>query len=243
MRIAAFGAHGRTGLRLVSQALQAGHSVVAVTRRPAEFPVTHPDLTVAGADVYDGAAVARAIAGTDAVLSALGVPFSRKPITIYSAGIANITAGMERHGVKRVVAVSSAAVDRRPHAEGGFFLNKLMQPLLTRTLGRTTYTDLRRMEALLRRTGLDWTVVRPAGLFDADEVSAYRLDKDHSDGVFTSRADLAACMLAQLETDAWIHRTVAVTTSVGTPTVLRMIRREAFSSRRPTVDRPGQEPT
>jgi hypothetical protein len=72
--------------------------------------------------------------------------------------------------------------------------------------------------------------MRPSGLFDADGVSAYRLTEDHDDGVFTSRADLAASMLAQLETSEWVHRTVAVTTSSGAPTVLQMIRREALSS-------------
>ena len=231
MRIALFGAHGGTGRLLTRQALDAGYTVVAVTRRPAEFPIAHPRLAVAHADVRDRASVASAIAGADAVLSTLGTPFTRKPITLYSEGIAGIAAGMERHGVKRVVVVGSAATDPRPHADGGFLLNKVIQPLVTATIGKTTYADMRQMEAYLRASALDWTVIRPAGLFDADEVSAYRLDEDHADGVFTSRADLAASMLAQLETTQWVHRNVAVTTSAGAPTVLQMIRREAFSSR------------
>jgi putative NADH-flavin reductase len=231
MQIALFGASGGTGRLLTRQALDAGHAVVAVTRNPTQFPVVHPRLTVAEADVHDRSAVASAVAGADAVLSTLGVPFTRQPITLYSEGIAGIVAGMERHGVKRVVVVSSAATDPRPHAEGGVILNKVIQPLVTATIGKTTYADMRRMEALLRATNLDWTVIRPAGLFDAEEVSGYRLEEDHADGVFTSRADLAASMLAQLETPEWVHRTVAVTTSAGAPTVLQMIRREAFSSR------------
>jgi putative NADH-flavin reductase len=231
MHIAVFGANGATGRLLSQQALEGGHSVVAVTRRPADFPLSHPRLTVARADVLDHPAAASAIAGADAVLSTLGVPFTRRPIHIYSEGIASIAAGMERHGVKRLVVVSSAATDPRPHADGGFVLNKVVQPLVTATIGRTTYADMRRMEAFLRASNLEWTVLRPSGLFDADEVSAYRLEQDHADGVFTSRADLAASMLAQLATTEWVHRTVAVTTSTGTPTLLQVLRREAFSSR------------
>jgi putative NADH-flavin reductase len=231
MHIALFGANGATGRLLTRQALDAGDAVVAVTRRPTEFPLRHPRLTVVEADVVDRAAAASAIAGADAVLSTLGVPFTRTPISIYSEGIASIAAGMERHGVKRVVVVSSAATDPRPHADGGFLLNRVLQPLITATIGRTTYDDMRRMEAFLRAGNLDWTVLRPSGLFDADEVSAYRLEENHADGVFTSRADLAASMLAQLETTAWVRRSVAVTTSAGAPTLLQMIRREAFSSR------------
>jgi putative NADH-flavin reductase len=230
MRITLFGANGGTGRLLTGQALDAGHTVVAVTRRPAEFPLVHPRLVVAEADAYDQVAVASAIAGADAVLSSLGVPYTRKQITIYSDGIASIVAGMQRHDVQRVVAVSSAATELRRHAEGGFLLNNVLQPLVTATIGRTTYEDMRRMEAYVRATNLDWTVMRPSGLFDADEVSAYRLDEDHADGVFTSRADLAASMLAQLGTTQWVRRTVAVTTSSGAPTLLQMIRREALSS-------------
>jgi putative NADH-flavin reductase len=231
MRITVFGASGGTGRLLTRQALDAGHAVVAVTRRPTEFPVTDPRLTVAAADVHDAAAVDAAITGADAVLSTLGVPFTRRQVRVYSEGIERIAAGMARHGVTRLVVVSSAATDPRPHADGGFVLNKVLQPLLTRTIGRTTYADMRRMEQFLRATDLDWTVVRPSGLFDATEVSAYRLAQNHADGVFTSRADLAAALLAQLGTTEWVHRTVAVTTSVGAPTVLQMIRREAFAGR------------
>jgi putative NADH-flavin reductase len=234
MRIALFGAHGGTGLLLTRQALDSGHTVVAVTRRPATFPLEHPGLRVTAADVRDPEAVAGAVAGVDAVLSTLGVPFTRKPVTVYSAGVASIVAGMERHRVARIVVVSSAATEPRPHAEGGFLLNRVMQPLVTATIGRTTYADMRRMESFLVGTDLDWTVVRPSGLFDADAVSDYRLEEDHSEGVFTSRADLAACMLAQLETTAWVHRKVAVTTSQGTPTLLQMIRREALGGRSST---------
>lgn len=42
--------------------------------------------------------------------------------------------------------------------------------------------------------------------------------------MLTSRSDLAACMLAQLEAPEWVHRNLAVTTSEGAPNVLQMIR-------------------
>jgi putative NADH-flavin reductase len=228
MRIVVFGANGATGRLLTRQALDAGHDVVAVTRHPAEFPLAHDQLTVKGADVYDRDAVARVVHGADAVLSSLGVPFSRKPITIYSEGIANIADAMSRHGVKRVVVVSSSATEPTHHADGGFLLNRVMQPLVTATIGKTTYADMRNMEHVLRDSNLDWTVMRPSGLFDAPDVSAYELHEDRADGIFTSRADLAASILAQATSTTWIGKNVAVTTSQGAPTLFQMIRREAF---------------
>ncbi|HVX46444.1 MAG TPA: NAD(P)H-binding protein [Mycobacteriales bacterium] len=225
-----FGANGLTGRRLVRQALDNGHDVVAVTRRPSEFPIDHDRLAVAGADVHDQLAVLRVLEnGSDAVLSTLGVPFDRNPITIYSRGIANIIEAMTVHGIKRIVAVSSTAVQPHHHAEGGFLLNRVMQPLVSRTIGKTTYADMRAMEAILRQSTLAWTVIRSAGLFDADHVTTnYRVSDGPLDGVFTSRADLAALLLAQATDTSHVGKAIEITTSEGAPTLLQMIRREAF---------------
>ncbi len=231
MRIVIFGANGATGRLLTRQALDAGHDVVAVTRRPREFPIEHADLTVADGDVHDRRAAAYAVAGADAVLSTLGVPFTRKPITVYSEGVASIAAAMQRHRVSRLVVVSSAGTEPTRHADGGFLLNRVMQPLVTATIGRTTYADMREMERFLRAGPLDWTVMRPGGLFDADGISAYELREDHSDRVFTSRPDLAASILAQATSADWSRRCVAVNTVQGAPTLIQMFRREAVATR------------
>ncbi|MFJ9713765.1 NAD(P)-dependent oxidoreductase [Streptomyces sp. NPDC101234] len=230
MRIVIFGANGGTGRQLAQQALKGGHEVVAVTRNPHSFPIAATRLTVARADVHDRAATARVVEGSEVVLSTLGVQFSRKPITIYSDGIASIADAMTTHGLKRLVVVSSAGTEPTRHADGGFLLNRVMQPMVTRTIGKTTYADMRRMEAFLRQSSLDWTVMRPGGLFDAEQPSDYELADNRSERVFTSRADLAASMLAQATSRVWIGKFVAVNTTKGAPTVLQMIRREAFGS-------------
>ncbi|SBW23370.1 NAD-dependent epimerase/dehydratase [Candidatus Protofrankia californiensis] len=228
MRIVVFGANGPTGRLLTGQALAAGHDVAAVTRRPAEFPITHERLDVVEADVHDAQAVDRTVERADVVLSTLGVPFTRKPINIYSDGIRNITAAMVRYGVKRVVVVSSSAAEPHRHADGGFLLNRVFQPLITATIGKTTYADMRRMEGLLRGSDLDWTIMRPSGLFDAPGVTSYELREDQAPGIFTSRADLAASLLEQAADARFVHKAVAVTTSEGAPTLFQMLRREAF---------------
>jgi putative NADH-flavin reductase len=228
MRIVVFGANGPTGRLLTQQAIDGGHEVVAVTRRPDDFPLRHARLVVKGADVRDADAVESAVAGADAVLSTLGTPFTRKPITLYSEGIRHITQAMERHGVKRVVAVSSSATEPHRHADGGFLMNWIMQPLVVATIGRTTYADMRLMESHLRAGDLEWTVVRPSGLFDAPAVTRYELHEDQAPGIFTSRADLAAALLEQVTDTRFVRRNVAVTTTEGTPTLWQMMRREAF---------------
>ncbi|MFI5892438.1 NAD(P)H-binding protein [Actinoplanes sp. NPDC051513] len=107
-------------------------------------------------------------------------------------------------------------------------MNWIMQPLVVATIGRTTYADMRLMEQHLRDGNLDWTVVRPSGLFDAPGVTGYELHEDRAPGIFTSRADLAAALLDQATDTRFRHRNVAVTTTAGTPTVWQMLRREAL---------------
>jgi nucleoside-diphosphate-sugar epimerase len=231
MRIVIFGANGQTGRLLAGQALAAGHDVAAVTRRPGGFPITHDRLVGVEADVRDGPAVDRAIGGADAVLSALGVPFTRQQITLYSEGTANIIAAMFHHGVKRLVVVSSSATEPYHHANGGFLLNRVLQPLVTVTIGKTTYADMRRMENLVRSSDLEWTIMRPSGLFDG--VTDYELHEGQARGIFTSRAGLAAAMLDQVTDTRFVRKIAAVTTSQGVPTLLQIIRREAFTKKQP----------
>jgi putative NADH-flavin reductase len=231
MKIVIFGANGQTGRLLTGQALAAGHDVGAVTRRPAGFPVTHDRLAVVEADVRDAPAVGRAIDGAAVVLSALGVPFTRKQITSYSEGVGNIIAAMSRHGVRRLVVVSSSATEPHHHADGGFLLNQVLQPLVTATIGKTTYADMRRMEDLVRGSDLEWTIMRPSGLFDAPGITAYKLREEQAPGIFTSRADLAAGLLDQAASTRFVRKAVAITTSEGAPTLFQMMRREALKKK------------
>ena len=72
MKIVVFGASGGTGIEIVKQALAAGHEVTAFVRNPAKVEFQHPNLKLFQGDVVDSAAVAKAITGQDAVISALG---------------------------------------------------------------------------------------------------------------------------------------------------------------------------
>ncbi|WP_433193879.1 NAD(P)-dependent oxidoreductase [Nocardia sp. CA-107356] len=230
MRITVFGANGRTGRLLTGQALAAGHQVSAVTRQPDSFPLHHDRLEVVGADVLDPVAVDAAVAERDAVLSALGVPAGKEPISTYSSGVANIVAAMDRHRVRRLAVVSSSGVDPHPYSDGGFLFNRVLLPYVTRVLGKTLYDDMRRMETLVRASDLDWTIVRPSGLYDLPSVTDYTIVEGHADGRFTARAGLAASMLALLDDDRYRRTTVGVITTVDNPTLLQWIRREALAS-------------
>jgi putative NADH-flavin reductase len=228
MKLAVFGANGPTGRLLTRLALDEDHDVVAFTRRPGAFPIEHRRLEVAGGDVHDSAVVASAIDGTDVVVSTLGVPFAKTPVTVYSDGAANIMAGMHAAGIKRLVCVTSSAVGPHPEPLGGFIFEKIIQPYVVNKLGKTVYDDMRRMEAMVSDSDLAWTIVRPSGLFEAPAVSAYSVAIDHIGFRFTARIDLADCLLRQALSDTHVGSTIAVATPSAKPSMLRLIWQEGI---------------
>jgi putative NADH-flavin reductase len=238
MNLAVFGANGATGQLVTKQALAAGHTVTAVTRHPEIFPLRHEHLQVLYGDVFDLAAVEQAVAGQDAVISTLGVPFSRKPITVYSQGVAHIVEAMKQYGVRRLVCVSSSATDpetRYHDTGGGFVFEKILKPLIINSIGRTTYADMQRMEALVKNSRLDWTIVRPSGLFETEGITDYQMVEASIHGQFTSRADLAACMLEQLTNDQFLHKAIAVATFSARPKLLQFFVGEAVQRKSASV--------
>ncbi|MGW1026413.1 NAD(P)-dependent oxidoreductase [Streptomyces sp. NPDC002577] len=231
MKLVVFGANGPTGRLVTEQAIAEGHAVTAVTRRPDAFPLTDPRLHVVRADVLDPAAVEPAVAGHDAVISALGVPYSRDPVTVYSDGITHITQAMTKQGVRRLVCVTSTVLFGEAPGEG-FFFRKVLEPFIVRFVGRTVYDDMRRLEEIVRESDRDWTVIRPAGLFDATAVSDYRVADSRLAGRFTARADLANALLRRAVDGGYVRTFIDVRTTEGTPSLIDLLRKEAVGSKK-----------
>jgi putative NADH-flavin reductase len=238
VNIVVFGANGPTGRLVTRLALERGYSVTAIMRSPDGYPIAHPRLDTRRGDVFDQASVSRVVSGADAVLSALGVPYGRQEITTYSVGAGAMLRAMAEHRVRRLVCVSSSAVDIEAGPHGGFLFEHVLQPFVAGVLGKTLYDDMKRMEAMLRESDIDWTVLRPSGLFDAETVSDYRIAERYLPQKFTARIDLADAMLRQVEDARFVRRTAAVGTVTGTPSVAQLMMREAF--KRPPR-RPRQE--
>jgi putative NADH-flavin reductase len=212
MKIIIFGATGKTGRELVRQALEAGHEVTAFVRDPARLDAHHPRLeVVVGQVMSDQAAVASAVKGQDAVITALGTEQTirgmRSPGLVAQAMPAIIQA-MTDAGVDRLVMLSAFGVggSRR---EAPVFL-RLMYGLF---LGRV-FADKAVGERLLRDSALDWTLVYPVLLTDGPQTGGYRADLQLQPGRpwRISRGDVADFMLSQLQ-DRTYSRQVAVVTA------------------------------
>jgi putative NADH-flavin reductase len=192
---------------LVAQALERGHEVTAFVRTPSKLQVAHPALRLFQGDVGDGAAVARAVTGTDVVVSALGTlrRFRHDPIVI--DGIRHIVAAMSQGGPSRIIYLSGIGVHEARHQTG------LLFRVIARSLARGEVTDHEVKEGMIRAGKLEWTLVRPPALTNGPRTGSYRHGPDvraRSLVPKLSRADLADFMLNQLTDRSYIRKAVAV---------------------------------
>ncbi|RYE99786.1 MAG: NAD-dependent epimerase/dehydratase family protein, partial [Oxalobacteraceae bacterium] len=98
MHIALIGATGFVGAAVLATLLQRGHQVTAVVRDAARLSA-QPGLTVAVADAYDAAAVASAVKGADAVVSAFNPGWNDPALyDNFKRGFDAIVRGVAHHG-------------------------------------------------------------------------------------------------------------------------------------------------
>ncbi len=87
------------------------------------------------------------------------------------------------------------------------------------------------MEAVIRQTDLDWTFVRPSGLFEHPVVTDYHTDEASADGVFTARTDLASSMLRELEERRYVRTAMGVITTAVKPNIAKLIWNEGVKKK------------
>ncbi|MDX3539787.1 NAD(P)H-binding protein [Streptomyces sp. MB09-01] len=87
----------------------------------------------------------------------------------------------------------------------------VVYPLLRRLL-LDLYADLAVMEAELRASGTEWTVIRPPMLRDKPHSGTYRraIDANVRGGRSVPRADVADALLTTLTNPAYTSRTVGI---------------------------------
>jgi putative NADH-flavin reductase len=207
MKILIIGATRGIGRCLADQAVETGEQVTVLVRDASRFPDPRPNLRVIRGDVLDQSSVEKAVSGQEVVCIVIGIPPTRKPVTVFSQGSRNVLDAMKKYGVGRLVCVTGiGAGDSRGH--GGFLYDCIVQPLLL----KTNYADKEKQEEMVRASGVSWTVVRPGFLTNGPRTGRYRVIIDMT-GVRArkiSRADVADYLLKELKTGADAGETIFI---------------------------------
>lgn len=200
MKLALIGPTGFVGSAILTEALQRGHAVTALSRHPEKL-AAQPGLRVARADVLDPAQVADAVAGHDAVISAYNPGWSDPQIhDNFLRGTRAIFDGVKRGGVKRVLVVGGA---------GSLYVAPGVQLVDTPTFpAEWKQGALAAREALnliRQESALDWTFVSPAVFLEPGErTGRFRLGGDEvlmngDQPARLSVADLAVAIVDEIE--------------------------------------------
>ncbi|MFO0747318.1 MAG: NAD(P)H-binding protein [Myxococcota bacterium] len=114
MQIAIVGATGHVVRRALEQAAERGAPVTALVRHPEKLPAAlRSSIRVEQGDLADGAYVARATRGADALMWLTPGTFAAPDLHAYTLGLAeNAARAIAANGIRRVVFVSSHGADR-----------------------------------------------------------------------------------------------------------------------------------
>ncbi|MDX8383074.1 MAG: complex I NDUFA9 subunit family protein [Ghiorsea sp.] len=153
-RVCIIGGTGFVGRSIVRQALDAGHDVVVTTRHPAR--ARH--LLVQGTQIYKanictGKGLAEAVQGCDVVINLVGLLFERGRNTFSAA---------HQQGAEHVIqACKDAKVTQLLHMSALFDAQSTQASAYAETKHAA--------EALVKQSGLDWTIFRPSLIFGAQD--------------------------------------------------------------------------
>jgi putative NADH-flavin reductase len=201
------GASRGIGYETVRLALKEGHSVRAMARSANAIRLHDPKLEKLEGDALYQNTIERALAGVDAVIQTLGVSPTPKLIfngtRLFSDATRILVNAMEASTVRRLICVTGlGAGDSR--GRGGFLYNAVLCLILGRI-----YADKDAQEWIIRRSRLDWTIVRPTVLTTGPRRGAYRVLVDardwRSSGVI-SRADVADFLVRQINDASLVRK-------------------------------------
>jgi uncharacterized protein YbjT (DUF2867 family) len=163
-RLLILGGTGRTGKKLIQQALERGYNVTALARDGAALAdLANPELTVIQGSPSDRQCFEKTLdKGFDAVLSTLGI-FQKEPGTPLADMTIDLLAALQERGPKRFIVMSSLGVGDSA-GQGN-----LSVKFVTRFILKYVLIDKSAQEALLRESGLQWSVLRPPRLMNNDQ--------------------------------------------------------------------------
>ena len=206
MNITIFGASGRTGQQLVSQALDRGHQVTAYVRRPEALTIQHPGLRVITGTLEEKDKLREAILCADACLSALGGNSLRKRSATFTNGMEQMVTLMEQEGVLRFIYLSSVGA-----GESRSFLPQPFRFFIVDVMLRIPLADHHANEQRIAKSRLKWTVVRPGSLGNGPKTGNIIHGSEKTvfnSNTSISRADVASFMLDQLKETTYVNKAV-----------------------------------
>ncbi len=178
-RVVVIGASRGIGFETVKVLLSAGHEVVAFSRDAENLDLNNSKLHKISGDATNHDDVQIAIDQAEIVVQALGVPLNLDliigPINLFSSATRTLIPIMKSKGIQRLVAVTGFGAGDSESAINCF------QKIPFNFVFGHAYNDKSVQEEIIKKSGLNWTIIRPGVLTNSPLKSGYRIHQNRSD--------------------------------------------------------------
>jgi uncharacterized protein YbjT (DUF2867 family) len=199
MRVVVLGAAGQLGRDVVRALVAHGHTVRGAVRRPPD-PALPSSVETRIADARNENEARAAMSGFDAVVNVIGGGTLRRN-DVASSTSAVVVAAAQEVAMKRYIAMSAGMV-------------ALDWPLFKYALRALVFRHIlaehRRVEEIVRASGLDWTIVRPSALTNRPPTGYVASLELQRRAFVTARGDVAAFIADELESGKYIRKAVFI---------------------------------
>lgn len=202
MKLTVFGAPGGTGKHIVEESLAAGYEVTVLVRDPLKLGAVDRRVTVEVGDARDPEVVARAVAGSQGVLSAIGGHGMGRSTAITDA-MTTIVAGTPTG--TRLLAVSTVGA-----GDSASQFPRAVR-MTVGVLLRNAIADHNGQERAIMASDLDWTIARCVGLTDQPATGEVHIVTEGKvGGSRIARADVARWLVANLDDATYSRQAVSL---------------------------------
>lgn len=211
MKVVIFGATGLSGRVILKEALSKKHEVTVLVRNANDVIMQDKNLRVVQGSVLDRNTVNEVLKNQDAVIQCLGVggKGNGKPTTFISDTTKIIMEEMEKTNVKRLIVLSNIGAGNSL-AFTPWYFRKLILPYFMKWL-QVIVDDKNRMEPMIMKSNLDWTIVRSAGMADKPAKGKVNDTLTGKGLKFTiNLPDLAEFIVAQLDDKKYYKQSPSV---------------------------------
>jgi len=204
MKIAITGASGKTGYRIVEEAIKKGFKIRQIIRKNSKISEGLEEFETFRVSLDKKDELDNSLTNIDALVIATGARASLDltgPAKVDALGIYRQIQSCKRVGIKRVILVSSLCTGKLFHP-----LNLFGLILIWKKIG----------ENFLRDSTLEWTIIRPGGLKENEDMISENIDYSKEDtkteGSIPRRL-VAKCCIDSLENNNSINKIIEVTSS------------------------------
>ena len=204
MKIAITGASGKTGFRIAEEAVKKGLTVRQIIRKTSTVSDRLKNIETIRVSLDNKKELDKSLENIDALVIATGARASLDltgPAKVDALGVYRQLQSCKRVGIKRVILVSSLCTGKFFHP-----LNLFGLILIWKKIG----------ENFIRNSSLDWTIIRPGGLKESEDIMSESIEYSKEDTQINGsipRRLVAKCCIDSIKNKASINKIIEVTSS------------------------------